>query len=272
MLNKLGIPINYNETLALIASSNNRDSESLNLEEFIHMIFSNNNAVDIDLNKIKFKDEKLYLEGEQIEKLKKKMGDNNVETSKTNDLNFVKDYLRIRIPGLVKYFNEVAAKEGLCDYDSLAVVIKKFPIPEKYKTSPILDSIYSQYTCQDSNFMDYKKFINDIIDTKESNYIFNFKDQYICKIKDKIEGNSQNLLDSINTFNIVNQKQKNLIHDMEAMKKNPEKETNNTPKEINSTVPSTEFIKKIFADKQIHFQKHKEIEKDFSPHPSLLKG
>ena len=63
-----------------------------------------------------------------------------------------------------------------------------------------------------------------------------------------------------------------MIHDLEAMKKNRENETDNTAKEINSSIPSTEFIKKIFANKDIHFQKYKEIEKDFSAHPSLLKG
>ena len=38
MINSFSIPINYNETRALIASSNKRGTESLNLEEFIHLI------------------------------------------------------------------------------------------------------------------------------------------------------------------------------------------------------------------------------------------
>ena len=45
MINRLSIPINYNETRALIASSNTRGTETLNLEEFMHLIFSDNEEV-----------------------------------------------------------------------------------------------------------------------------------------------------------------------------------------------------------------------------------
>jgi len=43
MINRLGIPINYNESLALIASSNKRNTQSLNLEEFVHLIKNDDN-------------------------------------------------------------------------------------------------------------------------------------------------------------------------------------------------------------------------------------
>jgi hypothetical protein len=53
MINKLGVPINYNESLALIASSNLRNTNTLNLEEFMHLIFSDNPALNLDLKKLK---------------------------------------------------------------------------------------------------------------------------------------------------------------------------------------------------------------------------
>jgi hypothetical protein len=37
-------------------------------------------------------------------------------------------------------------------------------------------------------------------------------------------------------------------------------------KEINSSVPSTQFIKKIFDNKDLYFQKHQELERELSPH------
>ena len=55
MINKLGIPINYNETRALIASLNKRNTESLNMEEFMHLIFNDNTALNLDLKKLKCK-------------------------------------------------------------------------------------------------------------------------------------------------------------------------------------------------------------------------
>lgn len=272
MLNKLGIPTNYDETLALIASSNKRDSESINLEEFMHLIFSDNNAVDIDLNKINFKNEKVYVEGEHIEKLKRRMRDSVVETSKTNELNYVKEYLRIRIPGLAKLFNEFAVEDGLCNYDSLSNVIRRFPLPEKYKSTPILDAIYSQYSCKESNLMDYKKFIYDIVNSTDTNYFFNFKDQYLNKIKEKIEANTQHIIDSNGAFNTDREKKTSSRSDLDKAMPTIHKVEKDEDREINNCVPSTEFINKVFANKETYFSKHKEIEKEFSSHPSLLKG
>ncbi len=40
MINSLNIPINYNETRALIASGSNQGNEYLNMEEFSNLIFN----------------------------------------------------------------------------------------------------------------------------------------------------------------------------------------------------------------------------------------
>ena len=53
MINKFGIPINYNETRALYMSSSARNQDSLDLKEFIHLIFSDNEALKIDSKNFK---------------------------------------------------------------------------------------------------------------------------------------------------------------------------------------------------------------------------
>ncbi len=53
MINKLAIPINFNETKALIASASN--SEVLRLDDFVTLIHNENNAFDLDLNKLECK-------------------------------------------------------------------------------------------------------------------------------------------------------------------------------------------------------------------------
>ena len=83
MINRLNIPINYNETRALIASSNTRGTESLNLEEFIHLIFSDNEALQINLDELQYKDEKLYEEGIDAENIKNNMKKSILEINKT---------------------------------------------------------------------------------------------------------------------------------------------------------------------------------------------
>ena len=90
MINRLNIPINYNETRALIASSNTRGTESLNLEEFIHLIFSDNEALQVNLDKLKYKDEKLYKEGKETENIKNNMKKSILEINKTNEILFLK--------------------------------------------------------------------------------------------------------------------------------------------------------------------------------------
>ncbi len=72
MINAFSIPINYNETRALIASSNKRETETLNMEEFMHLIFNDNIELKVNLKALKFKDEKLFDEGAETENLKKK--------------------------------------------------------------------------------------------------------------------------------------------------------------------------------------------------------
>jgi Ca2+-binding EF-hand superfamily protein len=48
MINSFGIPINYNETRALMSSSSTRNADSLDMHEFMHLIFSENQALNLD--------------------------------------------------------------------------------------------------------------------------------------------------------------------------------------------------------------------------------
>lgn len=53
MINKLGIPINYNETRALISSAS--DEEVLRLDDFVNLIHNDNPALNINLKKLECK-------------------------------------------------------------------------------------------------------------------------------------------------------------------------------------------------------------------------
>ena len=53
MINKLAIPINFNETKALISSASQTDH--LSLEDFVNLIHNENNALNIDLKNIECK-------------------------------------------------------------------------------------------------------------------------------------------------------------------------------------------------------------------------
>jgi len=50
MINKLDIAINYNETRALISMANSRNTESLNVDEFINLVYEENPKLNLHLN------------------------------------------------------------------------------------------------------------------------------------------------------------------------------------------------------------------------------
>lgn len=275
MINKLAIPINYNETRALIASSNKRHTEELNLEEFMHLIFSDNPALDVNLKKIKFKEEKFYTEGEQTEDLKKHMQNNIVEMSVHNEANLIKDYLRIRIPTLVKDLNSVSINERFCDFNEFSKVVKKFPLDEKYKSEHVLKHIFNEYKSQENeNVMDYGNFVNSIMNkNRDNNDFYNYKERYIGNIKDKIERNRNVIQQSMQILKENEEAKKLIAKELEEeIQHHKLKHEENFKNEVVMCLPSTAYVKKTFSNREEYLKKYQDIEKGFSAHPSLLKG
>jgi Ca2+-binding EF-hand superfamily protein len=178
MIKKLEIPINYNECRALISTANVRDTETLNLQEFINLIFSDNPQLDIDLKKIKYKDEKIYKEEDQADEYRQKLRQEMSEANKRTELTFIKDYLRVRLPFLVNSFENVnEGKDGLCDYESFSKVINGLKLPGKYTTDPMLSTLFGEFKDNPKDEkINYQKFINSIINRKEINEFFNEKE------------------------------------------------------------------------------------------------
>lgn len=52
MMKKLGLNMNVDEARVLVASADRRSSGSLNLDEFMDLIFNDNEALNVDLNKL----------------------------------------------------------------------------------------------------------------------------------------------------------------------------------------------------------------------------
>ena len=52
MINKLSIPINVDETRALISSSNKRGNETLDMQEFMHLIFDDNDELNLKIKRM----------------------------------------------------------------------------------------------------------------------------------------------------------------------------------------------------------------------------
>lgn len=49
MLQRLGMQINIDETRILVASADKKRNNTLNLDEFLELVFSKNDALDVNL-------------------------------------------------------------------------------------------------------------------------------------------------------------------------------------------------------------------------------
>ena len=277
MINRLSIPINYNETRALIASSNIRGTETLNLEEFIHLIFSDNEALKVDLDSLQYKDEKLFKEGKEAENIKNHMKKSVIEMNKTNEILFIKKQVHSR----TTIINNVAHKKKIntdkCSKNNFILLMRSLKLPEKYYRDILMDSLFNSYLNNDGT-MNVTKFCDDCIKLKEENNFMEFKDKNIKyfeeKIKSQLEQKDKTIKEllSIKSDRLKLQEDlKQQIIEKQKKAKNIEIEENNKLKEVVNPQPSTEFINKIYKDHFQMFKKLNEVEDKFSTKPNITK-
>ena len=113
------------------------------------------------------------------------MSDKLKESSRKECMNYLTEYLRIVIPKMVKKFNSKSEDKSHCDYKTFKEVISNFQIPKKYTDDDILNSVYDKFKNKNNEKMNYKNFIEFIIDEKEANDFFDYKQIFIRNIAGK---------------------------------------------------------------------------------------
>jgi len=213
MINSFGIPINYNETRALISSSSNRQGDALDMHEFMHLIFSENAGLNLD--NFVYKDEKLLKEGEQTDNFKMNLRNNVNELARKKDTSFLKEFLRLRVPILAQKFMDYQVSdipnkvEGMCDYDTLHGLIKSFNVPLKYTDKNVLSSVYEEFQSPQTNMFNYKKFLDHIVNYKENNDFFNFKEKFCDALEQRIVNDTNKLSElTMNNQNLIQAEEK----------------------------------------------------------------
>jgi hypothetical protein len=277
MINAFSIPINFNETRALIASSNKRGTETLNMEEFMHLIFNDNQQLKVDLSKIKFKDEKLYEEGAQVENLKKNMTMNILEAFKTDDLNYIKQHLHTRIPMFNNFMKIIEVNGENLTKEQLRQVLEKFNMPERYTRPNLINAIFETYLTDDKTLFDTKKFIADCLVTEENNFS-NFRNKMIDLLAKKVENTSKEVKRIEETLKAEKDK-KIIINEgyaegIRLKKLNIQKEKEEIEKNLKEVInpqPNTAFINKVYKEHYKNFQTLNEVEDSFSAKPSILR-
>ena len=278
MINRLNIPINYNETRALIASSNTRGTESLNLEEFIHLIFSDNEALKVDLDKLEYKDEKLFEEGIDSENIKNNMKKSILEMNKTNEIFFIKQQVHSR----TTIINNEAHKNNIntekCPKNEFIKLMRSLKLPEKYYRDILMNSLYNSYLNDDGTSMNLTNFCDDCLKLREDNNFLQFKEKNLKffekKIKNQLDEKEETIKELMPEKNARLKLQDDLkqqIEEKKQIKKQFEIEENNKLKDIINPQPSTDFINKVYKDHFQMFKKLNEVEDKFSTKPNITK-
>ena len=263
MINKLSIPINLNETKALIASSNTRGNLTLNLEEFMHLIFEDNAALNSDLTK--GNKDPLMTEQAQLN-LFNQMHDNIKEMSKTEELNMLMDYLRARLTKFMKFIQEEGGKKGFCNYNTFVNAIERFQISENLKKEPILRALFYSHA-NDDELLDCQKLSDTLIANTEPEYMSHQKDIFLNNRLENIRKRAEDLDDYIDKnktgFNTNKQKILDLRKQIKEREILKEKELERELKrkgEINNTVPSTKWVNHVYKNNYEHFKELNEVE------------
>ena len=270
MINRLNIPINYNETRALIASSNARGTESLNLEEFMHLIFSDNEALKVDLNKLEFKDEKLFSEGVESENVKTNLQKSLVEMNKNNDILTIKQQLHSRtsILNLAALNNNI--NKDKCTKEQFIFLMQTLKFPEKYYRDILMDTLFKSYINPDNETMNLNKLCEECLNMKEENNFSDFKDRILTNFKTKIETQEKSVAETVLDLKKEKEDRKELVNYLKKQiedKKEIEKKIKEIEdlkeKEVLNPQPSTAFINKVYKDHRLMYEKLNKAEQTF---------
>ena len=270
MINDLNIPINYNETRALISSANKRGKFSLNLEEFMSLIFSDNPLLKIDLSNIEYNKEEFFDEDEIVQNLKKTMEINK----NPDDIAYFEQYFKTKKPILLKYIKELGyEKTNSCPYEIFAQAVRKFPLPEKYIDDHFLKQIYNEYKIPDKEEMDYKKYLNYLVTPKDLEDFYDFQKKDIAWLKDKILRTEVDTKNDVEIFK-KDQRQRERLKNLYLQQIDEQKKQNLYHSMANDSFshyqPSTNFINMVYKERQKHYEELNNTEKSFEPLPSLI--
>ena len=276
MINRLCIPINYNETRALIATSNTRGTESLNLEEFIHLIFSDNEALKVDLNKLEFKDEKEYFDSMEIENMKNNLQKSLIKINKNNDILTIKQMLHTRTSIINLNALNKDINTDKCTKEQFLFLMHCLKFHEKYYRDILMDTLFNTYLNNDGETMNMTQLCKDCLNLKDENNFGEFKERYFDHFDNKLENQikevdktREELKDEKNNrLSLVNDLG-NQIEERKAIDQELKEKDEKNEKEVLNPQPSTDFIKKVYKDHRLMYEKLNKVEESFMPNQNI---
>ena len=288
IINKLGININYNETKALIASVNDRGTDNMNINEFFRLIFNENPEFNIDKNNFEYKNEEYYenlKKNKSYDKLNLISKNKYSSKEKNDDIHFLEEFLRLKLPKLSRNFHDNGIDESNINNNTFINSLQLFSIPKRYFDNEIIKGFIEKFHNDNNkeNF-DFKKYCNyclskSLHSKNENDDFFNIKDKNINILEKKLIKSKSQIYENKLKLKEYEQQKKEYI-DLIKKEINEKKRKKDWvdinknydfPKEneINSMQPSKEYFNKLYFNKDEYKKKIDEIEKSYIQLPSL---
>ena len=298
MINSLNIPINYNETRALIASGSNFGNEYLNIEEFTNLIFNKNEELYESPWKSPRGGKNIFDEKDK-NNLKKIIFENNKEIDDYNNIKILKDFISQRAMTLIKNFKEISREKyffynienkekntnnkinyNKCNYEKFSQGILSLNPSKLFAKEKYIKSLFDEY--KDKNdLVDIKYFINDLYEKNCKEYLTVMKDNISNKFKEEVYEKEKDykkfLSENKNKKPLIYQKKYDLDKQLLLKKENELKEDNENNNrrlltEINSTVPSTPWINHVYEKINEHYNSLNRVEQSLSAKPTMKRN
>ena len=289
MINSLFIPINLNETKALIASGSNFRNEYLTLEEFSNLIFKEDEKFNRSPYKIS-KEKNFLFDEKEENSLKDKILEKNNAIKDNNNIRILKDFISQRIIALNKNMKELSREKytftdegkshiahnlNKCTYEKFLNGILSLKPPETFCKEEYIKLLFEEYKDKD-NLINMRNFCENLYEKNSKEYLTKLKDNLIDISKEQSNKKRETLKKYIsenkNNKHLIYEKKYDLDNQILIKKdilENRKIEEEKRPKEINSTVPSSMWIHHVYDNRKEHYNILNRAEYALSAKPNL---
>lgn len=210
------------------------------------------------------------------------------ETASKDCLKYLIEYMRLVIPKVAKKLNLYSEDKQHCDLQTFKNVIGNFQIPQKFIEDNIVNSIFEKFQSSDNKEqMNYRNFIDFVIEGQETNDFFNYKKKFISTIEQKLDNLGGKIVEKSSYLkNAIDDKiffKENLRKEIEEKKNyksnqnylddkitNKNTLTSKFEKELNAAQPSLNYMNKLFKNKDEYFERKNAIENTFTANPQYF--
>lgn len=153
MVNRIGIPVNINEAKVLVASANKSNTGALNLNEFMGLIFDQDDKLNVDLATLAENDNKNF----------SILDMHNIAVNKHTQMlqNQLKSYLKDKIYGLAPQFSRKdKRKTGKITFEEFVNIMNNMDIPHTLSSEKNFKLLFKEQSNELG--LDYKNFLEDL--------------------------------------------------------------------------------------------------------------